>query len=68
MTPHQQVYGPRKVWKQLRRDGVRVARCTVARFMRAMGLAELLSGIGPGSPRLTPVRAAAQWTWSTANS
>ena len=27
---HQQVYGPRKVWKQLRRDGVRVARCTVA--------------------------------------
>ena len=28
---HQQVYGPRKVWKQLRRDGVRVARCTVAR-------------------------------------
>ena len=36
---HQQVYGPRKVWKQLRRDGVRVARCTVARLMRAMGLA-----------------------------
>ena len=35
---HQQVYGPRKVWKQLRRDGVRVARCTVARLMRAMGL------------------------------
>ena len=28
---HQQVYGPRKVWKQLRREGVRVARCTVAR-------------------------------------
>ena len=23
---HQQVYGPRKVWKQLRREGVRVAR------------------------------------------
>ena len=36
---HQQVYGPRKVWKQRRRDGVRVARCTVARLMRAMGLA-----------------------------
>ena len=34
---HQQVYGPRKVWKQLRRDGIRVARCTVARLMRAMG-------------------------------
>jgi transposase InsO family protein len=33
-----QVYGPRKVWKQLRRDGYRVARCTVERLMRAMGL------------------------------
>lgn len=35
---NEQVYGPRKVWKQLRRDGVRVARCTVARLMRGMGL------------------------------
>ena len=35
---HEQVYGPRKVWKQLRRDGHRVARCTVERLMRAMGL------------------------------
>ena len=33
-----QVYGPKKVWKELRRQGVRVARCTVARLMRAMGL------------------------------
>ena len=33
-----QVYGPKKVWKELRRRGVRVARCTVARLMRAMGL------------------------------
>jgi transposase InsO family protein len=33
-----QVYGPRKVWKQLRREGHRVARCTVERVMRAMGL------------------------------
>jgi transposase InsO family protein len=33
-----QVYGPRKVWKQLRRDGRVVARCTVERLMRAMGL------------------------------
>ena len=35
---NQQVYGPRKVWKQLRRDGHRVARCTVERLMGAMGL------------------------------
>ena len=33
-----QVYGPRKVLKQLRREGHRVARCTVERLMRAMGL------------------------------
>src|SRR5512145_3069855 len=33
-----QVYGPRKVWKQLRREGARVARCTVERLMREMGL------------------------------
>jgi putative transposase len=35
---NEQVYGPRKVWKQLRRDGRVVARCTVERLMRAMGL------------------------------
>jgi putative transposase len=35
---NQQVYGPRKVWKQLRREGYRVARCTVERLMRDMGL------------------------------
>ena len=33
-----QVYGPRKVWRQLRREGVRSARCTVERLMRARGL------------------------------
>jgi len=35
---NEQVYGSRKVWKQLRRDGQDVARCTVERLMRAMGL------------------------------
>jgi transposase InsO family protein len=33
-----QVYGPRKVWKQLRRERIRVARCTIERLMRAMRL------------------------------
>jgi len=37
-TENQEVYGPRKVWRQLRRDGVRVARCTVERLMRELGL------------------------------
>ena len=41
---HFQVYGPRKVWKQLRREGFRVARCTVGRLMRAMGLAGAVRG------------------------
>jgi len=33
-----QVYGVRKVWRQLRREGTDVARCTVARLMKHMGL------------------------------
>ncbi len=32
------VYGARKVWKQLNREGIQVARCTVARLMQEMGL------------------------------
>jgi putative transposase len=35
---NEQVYGPRKVWKQLRREGIRVARCTVERLMHRLGL------------------------------
>nr|WP_127938280.1 IS3 family transposase [Nonomuraea polychroma] len=32
------VYGARKIWHQLQREGRRVARCTVERRMRALGL------------------------------
>jgi transposase InsO family protein len=39
-----QVYGVRKVWRQLTRDGVEVARCTVERLMRAMGLRGAVRG------------------------
>ncbi|MSI52430.1 IS3 family transposase [Escherichia coli] len=39
-----QVYGVRKVWRQLLREGIRVARCTVARLMAVMGLAGVLRG------------------------
>ena len=38
------VYGVRKVWRQLGRDGIRVARCTVARLMWAMGLKGVVRG------------------------
>jgi transposase InsO family protein len=38
------VYGGRKVWRQLKREGFQVARCTVARLMRAMGLSGAVRG------------------------
>ena len=45
------VYGVRKVWRQLQREGFDVARCTVGRLMRAMGL----KGIIRGKPLRTTV-------------
>lgn len=39
-----QVYGVRKVWRQLQREGYCVARCTVARLMRMMGLQGFIRG------------------------
>ena len=38
------VYGAKKVWKQLKREGFAVARCTVARLMRQMGLRGAVRG------------------------
>jgi transposase InsO family protein len=38
------VYGARKVWRQLHREGIVVARCTVARLMRAIGLQGAVRG------------------------
>jgi putative transposase len=39
-----EVYGARKVWLQLNREGLSVARCTVARLMRGMGLRGVIRG------------------------
>nr|WP_245956703.1 IS3 family transposase [Nonomuraea fuscirosea] len=39
-----EVYGVRKMWKALNRHGVRVARCTVARLMRRLGLSGAVRG------------------------
>ncbi|MBP1848574.1 transposase InsO family protein [Rhizobium petrolearium] len=39
-----QVYGVRKVWRQLQREGFDIARCTVARLMRMMGLQGVIRG------------------------
>ena len=38
------VYGAKKVWRQLRRNGVQVGRCRVERLMRDLGLAGVLRG------------------------
>jgi putative transposase len=46
---HFGVYGARKVWRQLHREGVAVARCTVERLMGELGL----QGVRRGKPRRT---------------
>ena len=45
------VYGAPKIWAQLNREGIRVARCTVERLMREMGL----QGAVRGKPRRTTI-------------
>jgi putative transposase len=48
------VYGARKVWRQLYREGIAVARCTVERLMGELGL----QGVRRGKPRKTTTPAA----------
>jgi putative transposase len=55
---NRKVYGARKVWLQLHRDGVRVARCTVERLMRGLGLSGAVRG-----PRKKTTTAAAGAAW-----
>ncbi len=43
-TENHRVYGPRKVWRQMGREGLRVARCRVRRLMRALGLVGAVRG------------------------
>jgi putative transposase len=50
-TENFEVYGARKVWRQLNREGVAVARCTVERLMQDMGL----QGVVRGKPVRTTV-------------
>jgi len=45
------VYGARKVWRQLQREGIQVARCTVERLMKAIGL----QGVVRGKPKKTTI-------------
>ena len=43
-SSNMQVYGADKVWKQLAREGMPVARCTVERLMRRQGLRGVMRG------------------------
>ena len=49
------VYGVRKVWRQLQREGIEVARCTVERLMRAEGLVGARRGRAVRTTRGDPV-------------
>lgn len=39
-----QAYGVRKVWRQMKREGFDIARCTVERLMRELGLQGIIRG------------------------
>jgi putative transposase len=41
------VYGVRKVWHQMRREGFDIARCTVARLMKDIGIEGVIRGKKP---------------------
>jgi transposase InsO family protein len=41
---NRQIYGARKVWRQLQREGIEVARCTVERLMRRLGIVGAVRG------------------------
>ncbi|MFP1133001.1 IS3 family transposase [Asticcacaulis sp. W401b] len=43
-TENYEVYGVRKVWRQMKREGYGVARCTVERLMRSLGLQGVIRG------------------------
>lgn len=55
------VYGARKVWLQLKREGIPVARCTVERLMRELGL----RGAVRGKKHRTTVPDSRFWAWPT---
>lgn len=61
-----EAYGARKVWRQLRREGIAVGRDRVARLMGELGI----RGVVRGSKRrtTTPAQADARPTWSSATS
>ena len=61
------VCGVRKVWRQMMREGFPIARCTVARLMREMGLAGVIRG-KPVRTTISDKEAPARLITSTASS
>ncbi|MFD2447208.1 IS3 family transposase [Vogesella fluminis] len=57
---NQQVYGADKVWRQLRREHIAVARCTVERLMRQLGLRGVSRGKAVRTTRPDPTAACPQ--------
>ena len=62
------VYGVRKVWRQLKREGFDVARCTVSRLMRDMGLQGIIRGKSVKTTISDKAARHARWITSTASS
>ncbi|HEX2297556.1 MAG TPA: IS3 family transposase [Pseudonocardiaceae bacterium] len=56
--PGNRIYGARKIWLELTTAGVEVARCTVERLMRDLGIAGV--GTPAKKPRTTVAAAAAE--------
>ncbi|MSP04019.1 MAG: hypothetical protein EXR05_01960 [Acetobacteraceae bacterium] len=61
------VYGVRKVWRQMQREGHQAARCTVAWLMPSLGLKGVIRG-KPVRPRSETGRRLARWTTLIGNS
>ena len=61
------VYGVRKVWRQLKREGHDVARCTVARLMQTLGLQGVIRG-KPVRTTISDKATPARWTTSIVSS
>lgn len=60
------VYGADKVWLQLRREGIHIARCSVERLMRALGIRGVVRGKTFVRTTLPAALCALQTWWSAA--
>ena len=57
------VYGAKKVWRQLRREKIETARCTVERLMRQMGWRARCAAARSDARRFPRRLQIVRWTW-----